>query len=118
MSAHLLKLYPHLENALDEIFVPPSLFGIVQTEILRLSQSQTDRVEQSEKLLAWVEKGAVALLPAPHLETGDFSGLPPADRAKWQLAEQRDLRIVDDYFATELFQTGEIPPALDALRIA
>lgn len=118
LSAHLLKLYPSLENALDEIFVPPSLFAIVQTEILRLSQSQTDRIEQAEALLAWLEKGAVTLLPAPDLEAGDFSGLQHADRIKWRLAEQRDLRIVDDCFATELFQTGEIPPALDALRIA
>ena len=117
LTAHLLKLFPCLENALDEILVPPSLFGIIQAEILRLSQNQTDRIEQAEELLARLKDGAVALLPAPILGPGDFSGLQPADRINWRLAEQHGLWIVDDHFATELFETGEIPPGLVALRI-
>ena len=117
LTAHLLKLFPCLENALDEILVPPSLFGIIQAEILRLSQNQTDRIEQAEELLARLKDGAVALLPAPILGPGDFSGLQPADRINWRLAEQHGLWIVEDHFATELFETGEIPPGLVALRI-
>ena len=51
------------------------------------------------------------------LGPGDFSGLQPADCINWRLAEQHGLWIVDDHFATELFETGEIPPGLVALRI-
>jgi len=117
LMAHLLKLFPFLENALDEILVPPSLFGIIQAEVLRLSQVQTDRIEQAAALLAQLKDDAITLLPAPNLGPGDYSGLQLADRVNWRLAEQHGLWIVDDHFATELFETGDIPPGLDALRI-
>ncbi len=117
LTAHLLKLFPYLENALDKILVPPSLLGIIQAEILRLSQNQTDRIEEAEALLARLKDGAITLLPAPNLGPGDFSGLELVDRVKWRLAEQHGLWIVDDHFATELFETGDIPSALNVLRI-
>ncbi len=117
LTAHLLHLFPILEKAFDEILVAPSLFAIIEAEILRLSQTQPDRIELAEQLLASLGSDSITLLTSPKLAQGDFSGLLPADRQKWMLAEHHGLGIVEDRFATEVFNDVEIPPALDALRI-
>ncbi|QFY41449.1 hypothetical protein F6R98_01435 [Candidatus Methylospira mobilis] len=117
LMAHALTLFPYLDNAFDVIHIPPSLLGVIQQEIHQLKQIQPDRVEQAEKLLAHMETLKITFLREPDLETGDYAGLHAVDRMEWHLAEQNNLLIVTDRFATETFESGSIPIALEALRI-
>ena len=118
LMAHSLKLFPGLDAAFDEIYVPPCLIGLVQHEIQQLAQAQTDRIMQAERLLNHIVEPKFTLLSEPDLEAGYFDGLQFIDRIKWRLAEQHDLLIVEDCFATEIFELGVIPEVLKSLRIS
>ena len=117
LTAHLLKLFPALDSALDRIYIAPSLFAVIQGEIQKLAEDQTDYIERAEELLSLLEHGAVTLLPAPDVTQGNFSALQPVDRQEWRVAEDHGLRIVTDKFATEMFGDGEVPEALRTLRV-
>jgi hypothetical protein len=118
LMAHQLKLFPFLDTSFDVIHIPPSLLGLIQREIHQLAEEQVDRIEQAENLLNRLTELNLTLLSAPKLEAGDFDGLQAQDRLEWALAEQQDLLIVTNLFATELFESGSIPLALEALRIS
>ena len=117
LMAHLLKLFPSLESAFEDIYVTPSLFMVIQGEIQQLEQIQPDRIERAEMLLDRLESLPITMLSEPFLEAGDFGGLQHLDRVNWSLAGKNDLWIVDDQFATETFESGIIPEGLEALRL-
>ncbi|MBT9098035.1 hypothetical protein KFZ76_10010 [Methylovulum psychrotolerans] len=118
LIAHQLKLFPSLADNFEVIYVAPSLLGLIIGEIHRLAEVQTDRVEQAEKLLNDLDILPITFLPAPCLELGDFNGLQLQDRVEWALATQKNLLIVSDLFATELFESGSIPADLEKLRVS
>lgn len=118
LIAHQLKLFSSLTDSFEVIYIPPSLLGLILGEIHRLAEVQIDRVEQAEKLLNVLSELPITLLPDPQLELGDFNGLQLQDRVEWALATQEDLLIVTELFATELFESGSIPDALENLRIS
>lgn len=118
LIAHQFKLFSSLTENFEVIYVPPSLLGLIQSEIHRLAEVQTDRVEQAEKLLNDLNALAITFLPVPRLDQGDFNGLQLQDRVEWALAKQEGLLIVSNLFATELFESGSIPADLEKLRVS
>jgi hypothetical protein len=118
LIAHQLKLFANLTENFEVIYVPPSLLGLIEGEIHRLAEVQTDRVEQAEKLLNHLDVLPINFLPVPRLDQGDFNGLQLQDRVEWALAKQEGLLIVSDLFATELFELGSIPADLAKLRVS
>ncbi|KJV06648.1 HTH domain-containing protein [Methylocucumis oryzae] len=118
LIAHQLKLFPTLADSFEVIYVAPSLLGLIVGEIHQLSEVQTDRVEQADKLLNALNELPIIFLPTPQLEQGDFNGLQLQDRVEWTLAQQEGLLIVSDFFATELFESGSIPTDLEKLRVS
>ncbi|WP_426992448.1 hypothetical protein [Methylomonas sp. CM2] len=117
LIAHQLKLFPFIDKAFDEIYIAPCLFSIIGNEIQQLARAQSDLIEQAEKLFNHLDSLSLKWLPEPKLEAGEFSGLQLLDRINWHLADKFNLWIVEDHFATELFESGEIPEALKALRM-
>ena len=117
LMAHELKLFPFLDKAFDEIYIAPCLFAIIQNEIQQLVRVQSDLIEQAEQLFERLGTLPLIWLPEPKLETGEFSGLQFSDRVDWHLAEKHKLWIVEKRFATELFESGDIPEPLKALRM-
>jgi nucleoside phosphorylase len=116
LIAHELKLFPFLDKAFDEIYIAPCLFAIIGNEIQQLARAQSDLIEQAEQLFKRLDSLPLKWLPEPKLETGEFSGLQYSDRVDWYLAEKHNLWIVKEHFATELFESGDIPEALKSLR--
>lgn len=117
LMAHELKLFPFLDKAFDEIYIAPCLFSIIQHEIQQLVCVQSDLIERAEQLLSYLDKLPLIVLPEPKLEIGEFSGLQLSDRVDWYLAEKHKLWIVEEHFATEMFESGDIPESLKALQI-
>lgn len=117
LIAHALKLFPQLNSVFDEIYVPPSLFSVIQREIQQQAQVQSDLFEKTEQLLQCWDTLSIKLLAPPILEVSDYSGLKVADRVEWNLAIQNNLWIVTEHFATELFETGIIPDRLRDLQV-
>jgi len=117
LVAHALKLFPQLNSSFDEIYVPPSLFSVIQSEIQQQAQVQSDLFEKTEQLLQCWDTLLIKSLKFPALEVNDYSGLQMVDRVEWNLAIQNNLWIVTEQFATELFETGIIPDRLRDLQV-
>lgn len=117
LVAHALKLFDALGKAFSQLIVPRSLLASLLREINELKNIQPSCVESRKNLLSALKRLKLKEIPQPQVSLNDSSNLLYSDRQQWFAAREHNALIVEDNFATKIFEGRQVPTELQALQV-